>query len=185
MCAQRRHADRAITPSSFANTSTSVPPSPGALTWLLSLQWRHRSEIWQSGPLRWCTQSVKWYSQCWRKPFLGLQSKLITGNKTCHDVLMLSQNVTFLPFLKPSSTARMFSCRKWDERDAVCGTALIPRLPLASCRPRCSPINTDSITMHPTSHSRCGCSAEGKKEGEKQGERLSGRWSCERVKTWR
>lgn len=68
--------------------------------------------------------------------------------------------------------------------DAVRAAALIPWLPLASRRPRCSPINTYSITMHPTSHSRRGPSAGGKKEGERQGERLSDRWSRERMNTW-
>lgn len=99
----------------------------------------------------------------------------------CHDVLMLSKNVTFLHVLMLLAVRRGCFPAECGMRDAVRGTAPIPRLPLASRRPRCSPINTDSITMHPTSHSRCGPSAGGKREGEKQGERLSDRWSGEKM----
>lgn len=60
-------------------------------------------------------------------------------------------------------------------RDAVSGAALILLLSLASRMPRCSPINTYSITMQPTSHSRCGPCAGGKREGENQGERRNHR----------
>lgn len=102
----------------------------------------------------------------------------------CYDVLMLSKNVMFLPFLMPLAVLHGCFPAECGMRDAVRGAALIPWLPLASRRPRCSPINTDSITMHPTSHSRCGPSAGGKREGEKQGERLSDRWSWEKMNTW-
>lgn len=94
------------------------------------------------------------------------------GNKACYDVLMLSKKVTFLRFLM----LRLCFPAECGMRDAVSGAALIPRLSLASCRPRCSPINTYSITMHPTSHSRCGPCAGGKREGERQGERRCDRW---------
>lgn len=84
-----------------------------------------------------------------------------------------------------SGTAFMFSCKMWDERCAVSGAALILWFSLASRRPRCSPINTYSITMHPTSHSRCIPCARGKSEGKKQGERRSDRWmDLRRMNTW-
>lgn len=86
---------------------------------------------------------------------------------------VLSKNVMFLCFVVPLAVLRLCFPAECGMRDAVSGAALIPRLSLASRRPRCSPINTYSITMHPTSHSRCGPRAGGKREGEKQGERQS------------
>ena len=97
-------------------------------------------------------------------------------NKAHYDVLMLSKNVTsvcffFFFFWLPLVIQRSGFPAECGMRDAVSGAALIPWLSLASRRPRCSPINTYSITMHPTSHSRCGPCAGGKREGERQGER--------------
>lgn len=82
----------------------------------------------------------------------------------------------FPHFLMPLVVLRLCFPAECGMRDAVSGAALILWLSLASRRPRCSPINTYSITMHPTSHSRCGPCAGGKREGEKQGERRSDRW---------
>lgn len=89
---------------------------------------------------------------------------------------MLPKHVMFLRFLIPLVVLRLCFPAECGMRDAVSGAALIPWLLLASRRPRCSPINTYSITMHPTSHSRFGPCAGGKKEGERQGERRSDKW---------
>lgn len=83
----------------------------------------------------------------------GLPSQQTAENKMCEDVLAFSkrkkqqpQNILFFF----GEAAWMFFCRMWDERRSL---LLLPSP--GSHRPRCSPINTDSITMHPTSHSRC------------------------------
>lgn len=62
----------------------------------------------------------------------------------------------------PATLARMLNPQNvgWGKR-SPCRSSDPSRLPLAFLSgPRCSPINTDSIIMHRTSHSRCGCSAE-------------------------
>lgn len=102
------------------------------------------------------------------------------------DALMLSPNIAslLLLLLLLLLLRGCFPRRMWDEKSAV--RSHPSRLPLAfSPGPRCSPINTDSIIMRPTSHSRCGRSAEqgGKAEEERSKVRgPSGRWSRERMK---
>lgn len=158
-----------------------MPRSPSTLTRQLRLWWRHHSEIWQSGLLRWCTQSLKWYSQCWRKAYQSQQR-----TKCASMCLRLKKNKK-IPKKQPlvgfffgvcvcwsfSSAAWMFFCRMWDERRSLryCFHPLAP-IGYAAVQSILTQLPCTQHLIHAV-----GPSAGRKREGEKQGESRSDRWS--------
>lgn len=125
--------------------------------WELSFQWWHHSKTWPTTSLRSQAESIKW--------------------PPAQEWIVLKRNVYALYKIKMTLAAPHLSFpAECGMRDAVHVAALIFKLPLASHRPRCSPINNYSITMHPTSHSCWNPPHAGRKEEGEVSKEVTDGW---------